>query len=452
MNVTGSVIVELPGGKISAEARGGLVRARGIRYATASRFERPSPVEKWDETADCTGPSPICPQAVPSELDFITGPITTGREQSENCLHVSVTTTAEALSDCRKRPVMAFLHGGAYVSGGADLDCYEPSGLVERGAVGVNISYRLGIFGYQPIPGVAPANLGLMDQIEALRWVQRNIAAFGGDPDNVTIFGQSAGAASIHCLMVADGTQGLFHRAIMQSAPLEHWTPQREKIVKDLGDVAWEEVHSDAETRTSGQMLGLQEQLFLVAASYGSAHAPFKPLMGQEPLPDQAEVAERIRQVAQRVPIMIGYTKDEGVPFVRLNDSLRPFFKWPLIGTLIEWIAAWFVGLVFTWLLDGFHQEYRRAGGKSILYQFTWRPSQSSFRTPHCIDLPFILGSWSAWKAAPMVGGNSSQQTVAELGDRLKSIWVSFARGDMDQEPRDFTVKGNEDYGEVVFR
>ncbi|KAL0929918.1 carboxylesterase type b [Colletotrichum truncatum] len=452
MNMPSSIIIELPGGKISAASNGDLVRARGLRYASASRFQRPKPVEKWDEIADCTGPAPICPQIVPFELDFVTGPITAGREQSEDCLHVSVTTTVDALSDGRKRPVMVFLHGGAYVSGGADLDCYEPSGLVERGVVGVNISYRLGIFGFQPIPDVAPANLGLMDQIEALRWIQRNIAAFGGDSNNVTVFGQSAGAASIHFLMIADGTEGLFHRAIIQSAPLEHWTPEREKMVKDLGILARDEVHRDSNTQTSGDMLLLQQQLFLVAESYGSPHAPFKPLMGSEPLPDQADVAQRISQVAKRVPMMIGYTKDEGVPFVRKNDTLRPYLALAFIGSFIEWIAAWFIGKVFTWFLDGFHKEYRRAGGTSILYRFNWRPIQSSLRAPHCIELPFLLGSWSSWKAAPMLGGMSNQHAVEELGDRMKGIWIDFARGNMDKEVRSFTIKGNQDYWEVVFR
>ncbi|KAF9873231.1 carboxylesterase type b [Colletotrichum karsti] len=452
MSTADSVIIELPGGKITATSNGTLIRARGCRYASASRFQRPNPVDKWDEVADCTKPSPICPQDVPSELDFITGPITSGREQSEDCLHLSVTTTTDALSNGRKRPVMVYLHGGAYVSGGADLDCYEPSGLVERGVVGVNVSYRLGIFGFQPIPGVAPANLGLMDQIEALRWIQRNISAFGGDPDNVTIFGQSAGAASIHCLMIADGAEGLFHRAILQSPPLEHWTPERENMVKDLGGLAWDEVHLDTGTKTSGEMLALQQQLFLVAASYGSAHAPFKPLMGHEPLPNQDDVAGRIRHAAKRVPIMIGYTKNEGVPFVRLNKSLRPWIAVAFIGWLIEWIAAWFVGKVFKWLIDGFHEEYRQAGGRSILYRFNWRPSHSSLRAPHCIELPFLLGSWSAWKAAPMIGGNSSRDTVEELGARMKSMWVDFARGDMDKGAQHFTIKGDEDYWEVVLR
>ncbi|TDZ62050.1 Para-nitrobenzyl esterase [Colletotrichum trifolii] len=447
MSPANSLIIGLPGGKVSAESRGNLVRARGLRYASASRFQRPEPVDKWDGITDCTGPSPICPQDVPSEIDFITGPITTGRRQSEDCLHVTVTTTADALSDGNRRPVMVFLHGGAYVSGGADLDCYEPSGLVERGVVGVNVSYRLGIFGFQPISGVAPANLGLMDQIEALRWIQRNIAAFGGDPGNVTIFGQSAGAASIHCLMVANGTEGLFHRAILQSPPLEKWTPERERLVKDLGDAAREQVHPKA---TSTEMLALQEQLFLVAASYGSAHAPFKPLMGHEPLPDQAHVAERIRQVAKRVPIMVGYTKDEGIPFVRMNTSLRPYLTLAFIGSFIEWVAAWFVGKVFTWFIKGFHEEYRRAGGRSTLYRFNWRPSQGPLGTPHCIELPFLLGSWPAWKAAPMLGGTSSQDAVEQLGDDLKSVWVDFVRGQTSMQLRNITVKGNEDYWEVV--
>ncbi|KAK2690711.1 hypothetical protein QWA68_010474 [Fusarium oxysporum] len=158
---------------------------------------------------------------VPSRLDAVTGPITTGRTQGEDCLRLTVTVPLKALTDGRKRPVMVFLHGGAYVSGGGDLDVYSPVGLAERDLVVINVTYRLGLFGYIPISEIAPANLGLYNQIAALRWIQDNIADLGGDSNNVTLFGESAGADSIFCLMIAEGTQNLLHRAILQRALLE---------------------------------------------------------------------------------------------------------------------------------------------------------------------------------------------------------------------------------------
>lgn len=438
--------IDLPGGKISVACGDQLIRARGIRYASASRFQLPIPVGEWHDTKDCTGPSPICPQTVPSRLDFVTGPITAGRDQDEDCLHVTVTTTVDALSGGQKLPVMAYLHGGAYVSGGADLDCYQPTGLVERGVVGVNISYRLGVFGFQPIPDIAPANLGLLDQVEALRWIKKNIAAFGGDPDNVTLFGQSAGAGSIYCLMLAEGTDGLFHKAILQSAPLEIWTPDREEMVWSLGRLAQERLATDTRPRSSQEMLSLQTELLLTA----TGQLPFGPLMGHGPLPDHTDVPEKLRLVSQRIPIMLGYTKDEGVPFVRMNKTLRPYANLPLIGQFIERLAAWFVsGKVFTWLTDRLHKQYLEAEGQATLYRFQWHPSHSSLRAAHCIELPFLLGSWESWKSAPMIGGEASQDAMDGLGDRLKDIWMEFANHGNDNI-QGFTVTGDETKWNIV--
>ncbi|KAF4843230.1 Para-nitrobenzyl esterase [Colletotrichum siamense] len=341
---------------------------------------------------------------------------------------------------------MAYLHGGAYVSGGADLDSYTPTGLVERGVVGVNISYRLGVFGFQPIPDIAPANLGLLDQVEALCWIKKNIAAFGGDPDNVTLFGQSAGAGSIYCLMLAEGTDGLFHKAILQSAPLEVWTPDREEMVRSLGRLAQKRLATDTRPRSSQEMVSLQTELLLAAAG----QLPFGPLLGYAPLPSHPDVPEKIRKVAQRIPIMLGYTKDEGVPFVRMNKALRPYINLPFIGQFIERIATWVVsGKVFTWLTDCLHKQYLEAGGQATLYRFHWHPSHSSLRAAHCIELPFLLGSWESWKSAPMIGGDVSRDAVDGLGDRLKDVWVEFANHGNDNI-QGFTVTSDETKWNIV--
>lgn len=220
MTDSNTMQIRLPGGIISAVIDGDLVRARGVPYASAQRFQQPQQLENWDQFLDCTGPAPVCAQQLRNRLGFLTGSLEEGAPQSEQCLHLNVTVPKKAVGDDQVLPVMVFLHGGGYTSGGSDLGCYEPSGLARRGVVAINVSYRLGIFGYLPIPGFAPVNLGLFDQIAALKWIQGNIASFGGDPNNVTLFGESAGGDSIFCLMVAQGTSGLFHKAILQSAPL----------------------------------------------------------------------------------------------------------------------------------------------------------------------------------------------------------------------------------------
>ena len=205
-----------PCGPVVVDNDGVLVRARGIPYATAERFAAPVPVPDFQTPVNATVRGPACPQNE-SRLKFLNGRVAEDLAGSEACLVVSV--TAPALAD--GLPVMVWLHGGAYQTGGGEAPKYDPDALVREGnVVVVNVTYRLGVFGYLVPDGAGVTNAGLRDQIAALKWVQRNIAAFGGDPSNVTVFGQSAGADSVVCLLVADGTEGLFHRAIMQSAPL----------------------------------------------------------------------------------------------------------------------------------------------------------------------------------------------------------------------------------------
>ncbi|KPM44915.1 hypothetical protein AK830_g1630 [Neonectria ditissima] len=179
---TNSITIKLPGGLISAARDDVTIRARGVKHASVDRFQLPAPLETWQGIMDCTGPAPTPPHIVPSLLDAVTDPMTRGRAQDEDCLWVTIAAPISAFIDGRKRPVMVFLDGDAYVLGSADLDCYEASGLVKKDIVVVGISYRLGSLGHFPVPGVASANLGLIDQITALQWIQKNITAFGAIP------------------------------------------------------------------------------------------------------------------------------------------------------------------------------------------------------------------------------------------------------------------------------
>lgn len=174
-----------------------MLHARGIRYARAARFAAPQPIAPWSDILEATGRGPVCPQ-LPSRLEWVTGPVVDGLAMSEDCQVISVT----APSDAHGLPVMVWFHGGAYLSGGGEAPKYDADELARRGrVVVVRVSYRLGVLGYLSPSGVD--NLGLRDQICALQWVHDNIGTFGGDPDRVTIFGQSAGADSVFSLMLA---------------------------------------------------------------------------------------------------------------------------------------------------------------------------------------------------------------------------------------------------------
>jgi para-nitrobenzyl esterase len=201
---------------------------KGIPYAAPAvgdlRWRPPQPVQPWKGIKACDrfGPSAMqAPQApfMMWSTEFI---IDTSLGYSEDCLTLNVWTDAE--SSAWKRPVLLFIHGGGYTSGGSSCEIYDGEGLAKKGVVVVTINYRLGVFGFFTHPALSAesenrvsGNYGILDMIAALKWVKENIAAFGGDPGNVTIQGQSAGASAVNVLLLSPLATGLFQRAIPQS-------------------------------------------------------------------------------------------------------------------------------------------------------------------------------------------------------------------------------------------
>jgi para-nitrobenzyl esterase len=212
--------VRLASGPIAGEGRHGVRSFKGIPFAAPPvgdlRWKPPQPVAPWTEPRACLAFGPACPQ----QGKDLYGPV---GEQSEDCLYLNVWTPADR-PDARL-PVMVWIHGGGFMFGSGGKPCYEGAELARRGGVVVvTCNYRLGPFGFLAHPALtaespqrASGNYGMMDQIAALRWVQQSIAACGGDPGCVTIFGQSAGGVSVCALMASPLAKGLFHRAIVQS-------------------------------------------------------------------------------------------------------------------------------------------------------------------------------------------------------------------------------------------
>jgi len=195
---------------------------KGIPYAAPPvgqrRWQPPQAAAAWtgERMADSFGPD--CMQQPYAEGSFFYRP---ARMNSEDCLYLNVWTAAEP---DESRPVMVWLHGGALTRGSGAIDTYDGASLAQKDVILVTINYRLGVFGYfahpelvAESPRFSAGNYGILDQIQALKWVQQNIAAFGGDPDNVTVFGESAGAWSVHFLTASKLAEGLFHKAIAQS-------------------------------------------------------------------------------------------------------------------------------------------------------------------------------------------------------------------------------------------
>jgi para-nitrobenzyl esterase len=197
---------------------------KGIPYAAAPigdlRWKAPKAAASWDGARDATKYSPVCVQEPYPEGSIYRRP---PQPMSEDCLYLNVWTAAQSATE--RRPVMFWIHGGGLTRGNGSAPTYDGESLAKKGVVVVTINYRLGVFGFLAAPELtresdrnSSGNYGLLDQIAALEWVRKNIAAFGGDPQRVTIFGESAGSWSVNYLMATPLAKGLFQRAIGESA------------------------------------------------------------------------------------------------------------------------------------------------------------------------------------------------------------------------------------------
>ncbi len=244
-------------GKVEGFLSGGAVVFRGIPYAAPPvgelRFRRPQEHEPWDGVLDCKKFGCSCPQADLSGLDLY------GKEfydqpmpaHSEDCLYLNV-WTPESAGPGDKLPVMFWIHGGAFMHGSGSEKEFDGEDMAQRGVILVTINYRVNAFGFFAHPELekeneehVSGNYGILDQIAALKWVRENIAAFGGDPENITIFGQSAGCMSVQTIISSNLSKGMFKRAILQSGGGLHGlheTPSRgqaqesgKKLMEHLG-------------------------------------------------------------------------------------------------------------------------------------------------------------------------------------------------------------------------
>ncbi len=386
---------------------------RAIPYAAAPvgllRWAPPAPARPWKDVLDATKNGPSCPQPMnadgtPNAFGGANGPI------SEDCLQLYVFAPLTA----KKAPVMVWLHGGGHRVGAGWV--YDGSNFARDGVVVVSINYRLGALGYLAHPaltraaGKAPTgNFGLMDQIAALRWVRANIAAFGGDPRNVTIFGESAGGASVLALLATPSARGLYHKAIVQSG-LGWFQPRTLAQAEQAGMAALAHAGAPGEA-TADQLRAMPvEALATLPGDYG----PFEDGRLLTQTPSQALASGR----AADVPLIIGWNSGEdnvafggliaGAGDVRTPDA-RAAFTDRMFGAPARWVAA------------------RAAGGTpSFLYHFSYvgtrfRPRVTT--AAHAAEIQYV---WEYWgRRTPMSVVSDEDRAMARL---MHGCWVNFAR------------------------
>jgi para-nitrobenzyl esterase len=395
---------ETPAGRLRGEVRGPLSIFRNIPYAQAGRFRPPEPPVAWSGERDAVRRGPICPQN-PSRFAFAVNDPGPRLVRSEDCLVLTVTTPGMA----GRRPVIVWLHGGAYLVGGGEMGEYDADRLaLECGVVVVSVTYRLGLFGYLWDDDPARRNLGLQDQLAALDWVAAHIERFGGDPDNITAVGQSAGGHSIVTMLQVRAGALPFHRAILQSAPVAaRLTPE---AAKRLAVAFHDALGQDADGADATAMLAAQAKALI---AQGPSGMPLGPVM-------EAGVSTR-----EELDVLAGWARDDAATLVAMSTGLSRHSIWygdegggPLTAKVTR--------DVFEGPVTAFAAATPR-GAKTYLYRLDLRPTDSPFGACHCMDLPLLFGSESDWRGAGMLGGEHWSR-FADLGARVRAAWGAFAR------------------------
>ena len=445
-----SVVVNAPAGKLQGTTDGRLQVFKGIPYALPPtgemRWKPPLPMKKWKGTREATqfGAACIQPKGKPDSIYFWTLPKT-----SEDCLYLNVWAPANA----KKAPVFFWIHGGALSGGSGGEPLYDGAKLAERGIVVVTLNYRLGPLGFLVHPALSAesrrnisGNYGLLDQIRALEWVKGNIGAFGGDPANVTIAGESAGALSVMYLMAAPAARGLFAKAITQSA---YMISAQELRATTHGGFAGEAVGVWlAEKLGAGDLAGLRsmdaQKITDGAAALG--FFPFFVIDGRL-LPRQVvEVFDRGEQA--RVPLLAGFNSGEirslrvlapPVPAdaatyekeirARYADLADSFLKLYPSSDLQESIWATTRDSLYGWTAERLVVKHTAAGVPSWLYLFDHgypAANEKGLHAFHASELPYVFGT--ANRAPPNWPKVPETPVEANLSNAMLDYWASFVR------------------------
>ncbi len=451
-----------PFGRFVGRHEAGVSVYRGIRYAQAPigerRFRKPQEMPLSDAVVDAGEDGPIPPQ-LPSRLEVAMGP--SPAPQGEDCLRLTIWVPPGSPDE--KLPVLVWFHGGAFMTGAGSLPCYSGQQLskAERTIV-VTVNSRLGALGYARIKGLSDGNLGLHDQLASLRWIQRCIASFGGDAENVTIAGQSAGAFAVLALAVMTQARGLFQRAILQSGPFGI-NPDAPERAEARGDVLAEavasgrtemlrEVSIDQLLAASGTVAGR------FSAGPGDFSPPYLPCIDGELISGSLLGAVEAGAAAW-CPMIAGYTREECTVFSTIDPALKQLTLAGLSARLSERLGKNADGVLREYMAlrgSGRHPAallsdvltdshfvgptlrladlQRKAGRPIHVYQFQWQSPKVEFGSNHCLELPFLFGDPEAWKDAPMFQG-ADPDDYRHIGETMRGYWGAFARSGSPDKP-----------------
>lgn len=436
-------------GALRGVASGGINAYLGIPYAKAPvgdlRWKPPVAADGWQGVRNAAVAGPACIQPKPIVASIYSEDLPS---TSEDCLSLNVWAPKNA----KNAPVIFWIHGGSLTSGYSGSPLYDGRRIAEEGVVVVSINYRMGVLGYlahaelsAESPHNASGNYGLLDQIEALKWVKRDIAAFGGDPGNITIMGESAGGLSVMYLMASPLAQGLFHKAIAQSAYMI--------TVSDLkqarqGMPAGEQVGALVSAALKADLKGLRamDPNDLTAAAAKAGFGPFGVIDGwalKRQLVDTFDAGEQAR-----VPILAGFNSGEirSLRFLaaptpatsavyeasikcRYGDLADLYLKLYPSNDMGESILAATRDAIYGWTAERLARKQTEAGAPSYLYLFDHSyPAADKWNLHafHAAEIPYVFGTFG--KLPPLWPAPPSDAREKALSRAMIQYWTSFAK------------------------
>ena len=436
-------------GTLRGTTEDGVAVFRAVPYAAppagALRFQPPAPPAAWTGEREAGAHGPIAPQP-PSRLRMAMGDFSC--PQSEDCLTLTIWTPA---TDAARRPVLIWFHGGAFMSGAGSLPWYSGAVMARRGdMVVVGVNYRLGALGFMHLPGVSPPNLGILDQFAALEWVHDQIAAFGGDPDNITVAGQSAGGFSVLAMLAVPRSRALFRRAIAQSAPFGRMLRSRSAAADNANKLAELLVITSPEQWLSvpaADIVAAQSKLTMATAQFANAVPPFTPVADHDLFGDEL-VPAALAGAAER-DVMVGHTRDEMAAFFSIDERVKAASPEAIAGRFRDYFGAaadeataeyrsrargpapaqllgeltgdaLFAGGTFA-----FAERVAAMGKPAHVFRFDWTAPGNAFGACHCSEIPFVFNNLGNWQAPMLAGGDAS--TMPVLAQQMQDAWIAFA-------------------------